>query len=112
MPTCRKAVLKCTAGKAVRDSRQLRALTTRLITVGVSLLIVATGARLLLYRECASGGAMASAYRTCTCKGIERVVLDQTAVDGPRQTMCLGWVTARKCFRHREGPKVECSALP
>lgn len=76
------------------------------------MVVLVIAARLLLYRECASGGAMAGAYRTCTCKGVERVVLDQTAADGPRQTMCLGWVIARKCFRFRGGPEVPCSGLP
>jgi hypothetical protein len=80
----------------------------RLFWLGASLVVLVTGARLLLYHECTSGGAMASAYRTCTCRGVEKVVLDQTAADGPRQTMCLGWVTARKCFQFREGPEVTC----
>jgi hypothetical protein len=87
-------------------------MTTKLIWLGASLVVLVIAARLLLYRECASGGAMASAYRTCSCRGVERIVLDQTAADGPRRTMCLGWVTARKCFQFRGGPEVACSALP
>lgn len=70
----------------------------------------ALAAYVLLYHECADGGAMASVYRTCTCNGIERVLLDQTAADGPRRSVCLGWVTSRSCYRYREGPEIECGA--
>jgi len=90
----------------------ISAMTRRLLWIGIPLVAMLTGARLLLYQDCTSGGAMASVYRTCTCRGIEMVVVDQTAADGPRQTMCLGWVAARKCFRFREGPEVPCSVLP
>jgi len=63
----------------------------------------------LLSQPCASGGAMAGPYQTCTCRGVERVVADQTAADGPRRTICLGWITARACFEHRDGPPIACT---
>jgi hypothetical protein len=62
----------------------------------------------LLSRECASGGAMAGRYQTCTCRGVEWLVADQTAADGPRRTICFGWITARACYEHRDGPPIAC----
>ena len=62
----------------------------------------------MLSRECASGGAMASRYQTCTCRGIEWLLSDQTAADGPRRTICLGWITSRSCFQYRDGPEIAC----
>ena len=80
------------------------------LTVLAAFVASALAAYALLYHECADGGAMASAYRTCTCNGVERVLVDQTAADGPRRSVCFGWVTSRSCYRHREGPEVECGA--
>jgi hypothetical protein len=83
--------------------------SSRTFIVLASLGVSALAAYMLLYHECADGGAMASIYRACTCSGIERVVLDQTEADGPRRSVCLGWVTSRSCYRYRGGPQVECS---
>src|SRR5262245_52873993 len=89
-------------------TRRTAASSRAVITLSVlALLMVAT--YWLLYHECADGGAMASTYRTCTCMGVERVVLDQTAADGPHRSVCLGWVTSRTCYQHREGPQIECA---
>jgi hypothetical protein len=82
----------------------------RAMTVLVAFAVAALAGYVLLYHECADGGAMASVYRTCTCNGIERVLSDQTAADGPRRSVCLGWVTSRSCYRYREGPQIECVA--
>ena len=69
-------------------------------------------AALFLTRECAYGGGMPGWYRACDCTGIERLDYDATAADGQRRTICLGLVTARKCFQYRDGPEVPCSQLP
>ena len=82
----------------------------RSIVAFATITLLLAAAWLLLYHECASGGAMASAYRTCSCAGVERVISDQTAVDGPRRTVCLGWVTSHTCFRYRDGPQIECAS--
>jgi len=82
----------------------------RLVSVVVAALVVAIMGRLLVH-GCTSGGAMGGAYRTCRCKGHEWVVADQMAVDGPRITMCFGWVTARTCHPFRDGPDVPCDSL-
>ena len=62
----------------------------------------------LFNRECASGGAMGGVYRECTCHGWERVDYDNTAADGPRRTICLGWISARTCYQNRGGMEVPC----
>ena len=82
----------------------------RIRTVLAGLAVLAA-AWLLLVHDCASGGAMAGAYRACTCSGYEWVEFDRTPADGPRRTVCLGWVTSRTCFRHRDGPPIECASL-
>lgn len=84
---------------------------TRRFNVVLTCVAVLAAAWLLLYHECASGGAMASWYRACTCSGFEWVLSDQTAADGPRRTVCLGWVTSHTCFQHRDGPQIPCSTL-
>lgn len=82
----------------------------RALAVLAAFAVSALAVYVFLYHECASGGAMASVYRTCTCSGIERVVADDTAADGPRRSVCLGVVTSRSCYRYREGPEIECGA--
>ena len=62
----------------------------------------------LLIQECAFGGGMGGRYRACTCRGVEWVVYDSTAGDGPRRTICFGFVTARTCYRYQHGPEEEC----
>ena len=84
----------------------------RRITLTLTLIVGVGGvAWALLYHECASGGAMAGWYRICACRGMERVDFDATAADGPRRTICLGWVTARTCYRSRGGPEIPCEEL-
>ena len=80
-----------------------------LVTLG----LVFTGAVgwALLYGECASGGAMGGWYRDCSCVGIERVDFDKTAADGPRRTVCYGWIAERTCYRNRGGTKLPCEQL-
>jgi len=62
-----------------------------------------------LIRVCADGGAMAAAYQSCECYGLEWEIYDQTAADGPRRTLCLGWMRSRTCYQFRDGPVVGCS---
>jgi hypothetical protein len=76
------------------------------VFVGAVLVIAAAG--LLLVHTCASGGAMAGAYQTCQCRGIEWEQYDQTAADGPRKTWCFGWVASRECYQFMDGPEVPC----
>jgi hypothetical protein len=58
---------------------------------------------------CADGGAMASAYRTCECRGLEWQLYDRTAADGPRRTLCIGYLQSHTCHQFRTGPIVACS---
>lgn len=73
------------------------------------IVILVLGAGLATIQVCADGGAMGSAYRTCDCRGWEWEMYDRTEADGPRRTLCLGWVTSRTCHQFRTGPIVECS---
>jgi hypothetical protein len=61
-----------------------------------------------MIRVCADGGATAAAYQSCECYGFEWQLYDRTAVDGPRRTLCVGWVRARTCYQFRDGPVVVC----
>ena len=83
-------------------------LTGRFRTLVIVALLTA-GLGLATIRICADGGAMAGAYRTCECRGLEWQVYDRTAADGPRRTLCLGWVRSRTCYKFRTGPIVTCS---
>ncbi len=76
----------------------------RVIVVGALL----AGLGLVTIRVCADGGAMAAAYRSCECRGFEWQLYDQTAADGPRRTLCVGWVRSWNCYQFREGPVVPC----
>ncbi len=78
------------------------------IALGVALGAVAAG--FLLIHLCADGGAMAGEYRSCRCRGIEWVLYDATAADGPRRTACFGWVSKRTCYQYRDGPELPCSS--
>lgn len=71
-----------------------------------STLLLALGS--VLVRVCADGGAMASAYRSCECDGFEWRLYDHTAADGPRRTLCLGWVRSWTCHQFRDGPVITC----
>ena len=77
----------------------------RLIVILLALLVVAGFA---FIKVCADGGAMASAYRTCDCRGLEWQMYDRTAADGPRRTLCLGYLRSRTCYQFRTGPIVPC----
>jgi hypothetical protein len=72
--------------------------------------VLAAGTWLLL-QECASGGAMGGWSRNCSCHGVEWVVSDRAAADGPRRTVCFGWVSSRSCFQYRDGPEIPCSSV-
>ncbi len=53
--------------------------------------------------------AVAAYFSIHDCRGFEWLVFDRTAADGPRRTVCLGFVAERTCYRHREGPVVPCT---
>ena len=52
---------------------------------------------------------MASAYRTCECRGLELQLYDRAAADGPRRTLCIGYLQSRTCYQFRTGPTVPCT---
>jgi hypothetical protein len=62
----------------------------------------------LLVSECAYGGGMGAAYRTCECLGVEWQLYDRRPADGPRRTLCVGIVRSRTCYRLESGPVVPC----
>jgi hypothetical protein len=70
--------------------------------------IVGLGLGLLFIHRCADGGAMASAYRACECRGIEWVQYDRTAADGPRRTICFDLIASTTCYRSRGGELTAC----
>jgi hypothetical protein len=70
--------------------------------------VVLAAAVWLLVHECAYGGGMGAAYRTCECRGVEWTVYDRRPADGPRFTICLGLVRSRTCYRLESGPVVPC----
>ena len=69
---------------------------------------VVAAAGSLLIRECAYGGGMGAAYKTCRCLGIERELYDHRPADGPRKTICVGIVQSTTCYRYTDGPVIEC----
>jgi len=76
-----------------------------------TLLVVAgavTGIALLLVRECAYGGGMGAAYKTCQCAGYEWELYDRTPADGPRKTLCIGIIKSVTCRKFMGGPEVPC----
>ena len=81
---------------------------TRSVLLVVAALMAVVGLGLVLIRVCADGGAMGSAYQTCQCTGFEWEVYDRTPADGPRRTVCVGFVRSRTCHQFREGPVVSC----
>jgi hypothetical protein len=98
----------------VRVVRHQTAQYSHRVTVRATLLkvviwlSVVLGLGLFLVRVCADGGAMASAYRTCHCRGMEWQLYDRTAADGPRRTLCFGIVRSRTCSQFRGGPAIPC----
>jgi hypothetical protein len=58
--------------------------------------------------ECAYGGGMGAAYKSCDCLGIEWEIYDHTAADGPRKTVCIGIVGSTECHLYMGGPRVDC----
>jgi hypothetical protein len=74
----------------------------------IVLVVLLLAIRFAATRVCADGGAMASAYRTCDCRGWEWLLSDSTAADGPRRTICLGYIASTTCYQFRDGPVVTC----
>ena len=87
----------------------MKATVTRRVRTLVIVAMLTLGLGLATIRVCADGGAMAAAYRTCECRGFEWQLYDQTAADGPRRTLCLGWVRSWTCHEFRTGPLVACA---
>ncbi len=85
------------------------ATSSRLVLFGGAALALA-GA--LLVGECASGGGMGAASRTCDCLGLEWELYDRRPADGPRLTLCIGLVRSVTCYRLPAGPPIDCSRLP
>jgi len=81
----------------------------RLLVLAAPWILVAVAAYFSIH-DCAVGGAMGGRYRDCRCRGFEWLVFDRTAADGPRRTVCLGFVAERTCYRHREGPVMPCTS--
>ena len=79
-------------------------------TLRNTLLVVAlyAVAGFLLVRECAYGGGMGAAYKTCECLGIEWELYDSRPADGPRKTICIGIIQSTTCYRLESGPVIEC----
>jgi hypothetical protein len=69
------------------------------------------GLGLSLIHECAYTAGMGANYRFCQCSGYEWVYYDRTAADGPRKTICLGFVSSRGCALYMGGPAVSCQDL-
>jgi hypothetical protein len=61
-----------------------------------------------LMGECAYTAGMGASYQTCDCLGLEWVVADRTAADGPRKTICIGIIRSYDCYQTLYGPKIEC----
>jgi hypothetical protein len=79
-------------------------------TLRNTLLVVAlyAVAGFLLVRECAYGGGMGAAYKTCECLGIEWELYDSRPADGPRKTICIGIIQSTTCYTLEGGPVIEC----
>ena len=96
-------------GRKREGSLSMTAGVTRRFRAVVIVALLTFGLGLATIRVCADGGAMAAAYRTCECRGLEWQLYDRTAADGPRRTLCLGWVRSWTCHAFRTGPLVACS---
>jgi hypothetical protein len=83
---------------------RLKTIATLLLTI---LFVLALALRFL--RECAYGGGIGAAYKSCDCLGIEWELYDHTAADGPRKTICIGIVRSIDCYQYMGGPPVECN---
>ena len=81
---------------------------TKKIIIPLIFMLVLVALGLVLINECAFGGGMAAAYKSCDCLGKEWELYDQTAADGPRKTLCLGIVRSTSCYSFLEGPEIEC----
>ena len=105
-------VVPMTIRRARRRGSTVEAMTRTRTAVLIAVALLMVVAVWLFRQECAFGGGMAGWYQDCTCRGVEWVVADQTAADGPRRTLCVGLVTARTCYRYRGGPEVACASVP
>jgi hypothetical protein len=75
-----------------------------ILTIVFLILVIA----LATVRICGDGGAMAAAYQSCECGGWEWTLYDRAAADGPRRSLCVGFVRSWTCYQSRGGPIVAC----
>ncbi len=81
---------------------------TKKIVIPLVIILVLVALGLILINECAFGGGMAAAYKSCECLGKEYQLYDRTEADGPRKTLCLGIIRSTTCYSYLEGPEVDC----
>ena len=95
----------------------MQAHRNRPLTIAAGVLVAFAIAWVFLYHECASGGAMGSRYRECTCQGIEKLDYDNTVSDGRlakeleftwwmwviSESSLSGWVVADKSMSEIDG---------
>ncbi len=84
----------------LKSKRVISALVVMLVLIVLGIAVV---------NDCSSIGGMGWSVVKCECSGIERVLYDRTAGDGPMRTICIGLVRSRECFQYVDGPKVPCS---
>lgn len=58
--------------------------------------------------ECSFFAGMGASLTECECSGYELLLYDRTAADGPRKSICVGWIKSVKCYQYLDGPTVEC----
>jgi hypothetical protein len=92
----------------VADDQPPDEVPVRKLRVALLVLIAGGLAALLLVRECSVGGGMGGRDLTCRCAGLEWTLYDRRAADGPRQSVCVGVVLSRTCYRVSGGPIVDC----
>ncbi len=79
----------------------------RILVAMMFVLVIAVGLFVFI-NECAYGGAMGAALKTCDCAGLEWRVFDRTPSDGPLKTVCFGVIRSTTCYQSRGGPEIEC----
>ncbi len=83
----------------------------RLGLLFLALVLLAVGISFIFVHECDSIAGMGQSVVACECAGTEWLLYDRTEADGPRRSLCLGFVTQQECFEFIDGPRVDCDAL-
>ena len=84
------------------------AMRLRRIVLPLMLILLLIALWRILINDCSYVGGMGSSSTICDCSGIEWVLYDRTASDGPRKTICIGIVRSTRCYQYIDGPTVEC----